>query len=300
MTSPSPLVIRVEKFIEASPMDIWRAIVDPTKFFITFVGIQFVGPFETGKVTAHETGDEKGLVWVEEATPGKRLAIRWNYDPEDGKTFVKERSTLVEFDLTEQAGGTILRFIESEFENLPEDIRQASFDSVNGGWPAIFDEFAKLAERAQDAWLVAQSYGMVKASVDTIWNAVKDLKLFTHLSRFEGEVRAGNVVTLYFGEDHQGLPILIEKVAKGEKQGELAFRWHHVETKPGAPFDRAETTLVDISMMEMQEGTWVIFRESEFDNLKEEDRLRIFEQQSKAWEGGVDLFAAMFEEGKLK
>lgn len=47
-----------------------------------------------------------------------------------------EPTTLVEFTLTETAGGVLLRIVESGFDNIPADRRAAAFEANSGGWEA--------------------------------------------------------------------------------------------------------------------------------------------------------------------
>lgn len=281
MSTTQELAIRLERFIKAPAMDVWRAITDPKKFFATFVGINITGELIAGQLCAVDDG----FAFVEEATPGKRLAVRVNYDPEVAKTFKREESTLVVFELIEQDGGTLLKFSETEFENLPEAIRQQSFDQVNAGWPEMIVELGDLVERGDDAWLFAQSYGLINAPVEKLWEAATQFKVFDQLKGFEGKIEVGSQVILDFGGENGRIPILITNVVPNQ---ELAFRWHHDRRPPADTFDEAETTLVRFQMFPYEGGAYVILRESEFDRLPAETRRTLHEEQSQGWSKGIE------------
>jgi uncharacterized protein YndB with AHSA1/START domain len=53
------------------------------------------------------------------------------------------RRTFVEFTLEPDGDGTLLRLCETGFAQLPDDIRQATYESHNDGWT---QELAELAE----------------------------------------------------------------------------------------------------------------------------------------------------------
>jgi len=274
----SKLEIHIDKFIKAPPMEVWRHLTDPEKFFATFVGVKFPDGFATRKLARVESCEEQGFVYCEEATPGKRLAFRWNYDVELAKTFSREQSTLVEFLLIEQDGGTLLKFSETEFENLPEDIRQKSFDQVNYGWPTMFDNFRDMVPRGEDAWLVAQWYGLIPAPVEEVWEFVSNFRIFSELVKFEGEVKPGSTVMLDFGQYGKG-PALI---TKAEPNVELAFR-SYPSPNEDTTVDQERSTLTQFMMMPMEGGTWFIARESEFDRIPAQGRRETFKGQQEGW-----------------
>lgn len=270
--------IRIEKYIQASPMDVWRQLVDPEKFFPTFLGVQFPQSFKTNELAPMHSEDERGFVFCEEATPGKRLAFRWNYDPALAESFRRDQSTLVEFLLIEQDGGTLLRFSETEFENLPAETRQKSYEQVANGWPTMFDDFASMAPRGQDAWLVAQWYGFIPAPVEKVWEFIERFGIFAELVHFEGKVRVGGTVMLDFGKYGKG-PILITAV---EPNKLLAFRSYPSPSEETS-VDPSRSTLTQFRMMPYESGTWFIARESEFDRLPVDARQEIYEGQRDGW-----------------
>jgi hypothetical protein len=63
------------------------------------------------------------------------LALRWHpaaIDP--AVDYSKEPTTLVEFELTEVEGGTLLRLVESGFDQIPPERRLEAFRMNSGGW----------------------------------------------------------------------------------------------------------------------------------------------------------------------
>lgn len=90
-----------------------------------------------------EHGNHLGRVEVVE--PPHRFSYRWarpaGTEPEPGN------STLVEFTLSEQGGGTLLRVVESGFTTLNEDQAKAVAENTQG-WHAELDELREYVERS--------------------------------------------------------------------------------------------------------------------------------------------------------
>lgn len=145
---------RIEKEVTLrAPLDrVWRAVANADEFGRWF-GVRFDGPFVagesvTGVITPTEVDDEvaaaqephagKKSVWhVVAVEPQRRLAFRWHpYAVEPGADYADEPTTLVEFTLTDTAGGVLLRIVESGFDNIPDDRRAEAFEANSGGWEA--------------------------------------------------------------------------------------------------------------------------------------------------------------------
>ena len=84
---------------------------------------------------------------IERIEPQRYIAYRWastlpGQEPRDGN------STLVEFTLAAEGGGTRLRVVESGFASLdaPEETRRKSLEGNIGGWE---EELADLRRRAE-------------------------------------------------------------------------------------------------------------------------------------------------------
>jgi uncharacterized protein YndB with AHSA1/START domain len=74
-------------------------------------------------------------VHVERVEPEHHLSWRWHPAAVDIRVdYSPEPTTLVVFELTEVASGTLLRVVESGFDQLPAGRREEAFRMNNGGW----------------------------------------------------------------------------------------------------------------------------------------------------------------------
>jgi uncharacterized protein YndB with AHSA1/START domain len=74
-------------------------------------------------------------VTVETVEPEKRFAFRWHpYAIEPGVDYSSEPTTLVVFTLEEADGGTLLKVVESGFDNIPASRRAKAFETNSNGW----------------------------------------------------------------------------------------------------------------------------------------------------------------------
>jgi uncharacterized protein YndB with AHSA1/START domain len=72
---------------------------------------------------------------VERIEPEQSLAFRWHPGAADpAADYTKEPTTLVEFDLKDAPGGTLLTITESGFDRLPSERREEAYASNEGGW----------------------------------------------------------------------------------------------------------------------------------------------------------------------
>lgn len=139
---------RIEKqAVLNAPLDrVWQAISDSGRFG-TWFGMRVDGPFVEGATVSGEITEtavdaevaEKqrphaGMpvtLWIVAVEPKRRFAFRWN--PLPGPEFA-ELTTLVEFTLTETDDGVLLQIVESGFDALPDDRRDAAFSGNSEGW----------------------------------------------------------------------------------------------------------------------------------------------------------------------
>jgi uncharacterized protein YndB with AHSA1/START domain len=143
---------RIEKkIILGAPRDrVWRAISDAKQFGCWF-GVSLDGPFTEGarligKITPTTVDAEvakmqepyagKAFEWaVERVEPMRRISFRWHpYAAEEGIDYSKEPTTLIEFVLSEAAGGVLLTITESGFDQIPLARRAKAFKANEGGW----------------------------------------------------------------------------------------------------------------------------------------------------------------------
>jgi uncharacterized protein YndB with AHSA1/START domain len=139
---------RIEKQItlRAPLARVWRALSDSREFGAWF-GAEFDGPFVagarvSGKIRPTQADPEVARLqaphagtpfdmFVERIEPPHLLAFRWlpgvDSNPDDP-------TTLVVFELSEVAGGTLLRITESGFDRIPLARRTRAFTENEDGW----------------------------------------------------------------------------------------------------------------------------------------------------------------------
>jgi uncharacterized protein YndB with AHSA1/START domain len=119
---------------------VWRAISDPKEFGAWFgvdlENTEFVpGTEARGRVT--NEGYEH-IVWrarVDRVEPPHLLAFRWHPHGIDAAVdYEQEPTTLVQFELREVEGGTLLTLVESGFDKLPESRRASAYRGNEDGW----------------------------------------------------------------------------------------------------------------------------------------------------------------------
>ncbi len=143
---------RIEKqILLRAPHDrVWRAISNAAEFGSWF-GVAFDGPFIerarlTGKIVPTTVDAEvakmqepyagKAFEWtVERIEPKRKISFRWHpYAIEEGVDYLKEPTTLIEFELAETTGGILLTITESGFDGIPLARRAKAFKANEGGW----------------------------------------------------------------------------------------------------------------------------------------------------------------------
>jgi len=143
---------RIEKTVVLrAPLErVWRAISD-AKEFGTWFGVEFDGPFAAGKpmigrIVPTQVDPEvaklqephrgaKFEITVEAIEPMKLFSFRWHpFAIDPNVDYSKEPTTLVEFRLSEEAGGTRLAITESGFDRVPLERRAKAFTANEGGW----------------------------------------------------------------------------------------------------------------------------------------------------------------------
>ena len=141
--SSSTTAERIEKRItlRAPRTRVWRALSEASQFGAWF-GMKFEGPFEAGKtirgkITTRGYEHLSVELRVERVEPEQLFSYRWHpYAIDAEHDYSAEPMTLVEFRLSETAGGTELSIVESGFERIPADRRAEAFRMNDGGWSA--------------------------------------------------------------------------------------------------------------------------------------------------------------------
>jgi uncharacterized protein YndB with AHSA1/START domain len=133
---------RIEKqiLLKAPRSRVWRALSNAeelgTWFGMNLSGKRLVaGEAVQGNLTF--AGYEHVVVelQVERVEPEHHLSWRWHPGAIDAAfDYSAEPTTLVVFELSEVDGGTLLRVVESGFDQIPIARRADAFRMNNGGW----------------------------------------------------------------------------------------------------------------------------------------------------------------------
>ena len=134
---------RIERkiMLKAPRPRVWRALSNAEEFGDWF-GVALKGKtFAAGqRVQGQITypGYEH-VVWdvlIERMEPQRLLSFRWHpYAVDPSTDYSQEQPTLVEFELEEVEGGTLLRLVESGFDKIPAVRRRLeAFRMNSGGW----------------------------------------------------------------------------------------------------------------------------------------------------------------------
>jgi uncharacterized protein YndB with AHSA1/START domain len=142
---------RIERkvLLRAARSRVWRALADAAEFGRWF-GVDFTGQsFAEGrhlkaKVTQPGWDHLSMDVWIERIVPERHLSWRWHPGAiEATPAMPMEETTLVEFELQDAEGGTLLTVVESGFERVPPSRRLQVFRENTAGW----DEQVRNIER---------------------------------------------------------------------------------------------------------------------------------------------------------
>ncbi|CAN7329341.1 SRPBCC family protein [Paraburkholderia sp. DD10] len=133
---------RIEKqiLLKAPRSRVWRALSNAEEFGawfgVNFSGKQFVaGQSVQGNITYPGYEHLVMDVTVERIEPEHHLSWRWHPAAVDVSVdYSIEPTTLVVFELTEVDSGTLLRVVESGFDQIPAARRDEAFRMNSGGW----------------------------------------------------------------------------------------------------------------------------------------------------------------------
>lgn len=132
--------IEREILLKAPLARVWRALSNAEEFGnwfgVALKGKSFVvGEQVRGQITypGYEHVMLEVLIVAMEAE--RRLSYRWHpYAIDPAGDYSQEPTTLVEFTLQAVEGGTLLRVVESGFDQIPLSRRAEAFRMNSGGW----------------------------------------------------------------------------------------------------------------------------------------------------------------------
>ncbi|SFB29666.1 Uncharacterized conserved protein YndB, AHSA1/START domain [Pseudomonas sp. NFIX10] len=133
---------RIERkiLLKAPRSQVWRALANAEAFGqwfgVALEGKRFVAGERTqGQITY--PGYEH-LIWdvaVERVEPERVFSFRWHpYAVEPQVDYSQESETRVQFELEDMDGATLLKVVESGFNNIPEARRLKAFRMDSRGW----------------------------------------------------------------------------------------------------------------------------------------------------------------------
>lgn len=142
----SEVQIEREIFIAAAPERVWPLVAEPGFWVTDDDSCRATLAREGDAFVARHSQHGEFPMRVEKVDPPHFVAYRWT-SAFPGEELREENSTLVEFTLTPEAGGTRLTVVESGFAELatPEDNRQNIIKDHIGGWESCL---TALTERA--------------------------------------------------------------------------------------------------------------------------------------------------------
>jgi len=147
MTATTKDRIEKEIVIKAPRNRVWRALTTAAEFSEWF-GARLDGPLQVGKTVK---GQHKDIVFdmtVEKIEPETYFAYRWHPYPLPADVdYSNEPTTLVEFHLKDQPGGTLLTVVESGFDKIPGHRRDLAFRMNNDGWVGQMGNIQRYAEK---------------------------------------------------------------------------------------------------------------------------------------------------------
>jgi uncharacterized protein YndB with AHSA1/START domain len=131
---------RIEKTVvlRAPRERVWRALADSRSFGEWF-GVVLDGPIEagtrlTGRITHPGYEHLPWEITVERMEPERLLSWRWHPNSIEDLDYSAEPTTLVVFELTDEADGTRLTVVESGFDGIPLSRRATAYRGNDEGW----------------------------------------------------------------------------------------------------------------------------------------------------------------------
>ncbi|SFS18939.1 Uncharacterized conserved protein YndB, AHSA1/START domain [Dyella sp. OK004] len=133
---------RIERqiLLKAPRSRVWHALADAESFGdwfgLALKGKRFVaGEYTQGNITYPGFEHLVFEALVESLKPEHYFAFRWHpYAIDPNTDYSKEPTTLVEFTLEETRDGTLLRVVESGFDQIPVSRRDEAYRMNSGGW----------------------------------------------------------------------------------------------------------------------------------------------------------------------
>jgi uncharacterized protein YndB with AHSA1/START domain len=139
MTTTTTDRIERQTVVRAKRSRVWRALTNASEFSEWF-GVRVDGPFTPGArvrgAVTHPGYEHLTFeIMIDQVQPERLFSWRWHPHPIDAAyDYSKEPTTLVVFELEDVADGTLLRVVESGFDQIPAARRLDAFRGNEEGW----------------------------------------------------------------------------------------------------------------------------------------------------------------------
>ena len=124
--------------IPAPPARVWRALTDTAEFAAWFQATadrNFEPSAVVRMVSTHPSANGvRFTIAIEEMTPERRFSWRWHPGAQQPPEGSNAPTTLVEFELRAERGGTMVTVVESGFEAIPAERRVPIYLENENGW----------------------------------------------------------------------------------------------------------------------------------------------------------------------
>ena len=143
-----PAKVEKDILIEAPIELVWRVVSEPDHIKEWFSEDAQIDRRAGGVGSVSFPSGETYYLQVEAFDPPHRFAYRWLHA--EGTKALPENSTLVEFTLQSEGGGTRLRVVESGFDKIDwtDDAKVKSVDDHSRGWQAFLERLRDYAPEA--------------------------------------------------------------------------------------------------------------------------------------------------------
>ncbi len=124
----------------------------------------------------------------------------------------------------------------------------------------------------------------LRATPARVWRAISNAREFG--AWFGVEVRDDFVpgATVHGDVVYQGNKVTFEiKIERMESERLMSFRWHPFAVDPAIDYSKEPTTLVELALAPVPEGTLLTVTESGFDQIPIARRAKAFEMNDGGW-----------------
>ncbi len=144
-----PSQIQREILIDAPVEVVWRIITEPDQIVRWFSQEAELEPHAGGRGRLRFTSGHSVQLKIESVEPPRRFAFRWA--EEKGPVARMDNSMLVEFTLRPEAGGTLLRVVETGYDRVDwsDEDKEKYVEEHTHGWRECLERLEEYAPRAQ-------------------------------------------------------------------------------------------------------------------------------------------------------